>query len=89
MSQIFELPYHIENNGDGSASVEFHKTMEEAEKADEDLEEGWGEDCSSSVDLKIEDGKLFFRKMEYQKSKVVEVWIELTPQKPKKVSKKK
>jgi len=38
----FRLHYHISNNGDGSASVHFHKTAKEAEKADEAQSEGWG-----------------------------------------------
>ncbi len=40
--------YAISNGGDGSASVHFFKTAEEAEKYDENMDEGWGEPCNSS-----------------------------------------
>jgi hypothetical protein len=43
-----EVHYAVSNNGDGSVSVHFFKNAEEASKYDEDLEEGWGENCSSS-----------------------------------------
>lgn len=61
--RTFELPYWIENCGDGSASVNFCATQKEADDADENQQEegeGWGEPCSSSVTLKIKNGKLYF-----------------------------
>lgn len=58
---MFKLHYHVSNGGDGSANVWFHRSNEEAEKADEDMEEGWGECSARDCVLKIEDGKLFYR----------------------------
>lgn len=43
-----EVHYAISNNGDGSVSVHFFKTAEEASKFDEDQDEGWGEPSDSS-----------------------------------------
>lgn len=61
----FQLHYHVRNGGDGSASVEFHASKKDAESAEEqDIEnygEGWGEPSASSVDLKVLDGQLFYR----------------------------
>ncbi len=73
----FELPYYISNNGDGSASVNFTSTLAEAEKADEELEEGWGECCASTVSLKVEGGKLFMRTFERVDGKYGYVWKEI------------
>lgn len=41
-AKFFKLHYHISNNGDGSASVHLHQTQEEADKADEAMDEGVG-----------------------------------------------
>lgn len=65
----FRLYYHISNNGDGSASACFHKTEQEAKKADEEMEEGWGESSASHVDLELVDGKLYFYNYEYNGKK--------------------
>jgi len=46
-----KVHYAIQNNGDGSATVLFFKTKEEASEFDENMDEGWGEDCSSSETL--------------------------------------
>ncbi len=70
----FELHYHVSNGGDGSASVHFHQSKQAATKADEDMEEGWGEPCNGSVKLKVEDGKLFFREFERVNGKYEYVW---------------
>ncbi len=59
-TKLFKLHYHISNNGDGSASVCLHKTAEEAEKADSEMDEGWGESCNGDVDIKLENGKLYY-----------------------------
>lgn len=56
----FELFYHISNQGDGSAAVYFHKTNKEAEKADEKMDEGWGEPCNGSLSLRLVEGKLYY-----------------------------
>ena len=58
----FKLYYNCRNGGDGSVSVDFHNSEAEAEKAEENMDEGWGESSVNSVRLKIEDGKLYFRK---------------------------
>lgn len=59
-AEIFELHYHCSNGGDGSVSVNFHKTEQDAESADAAQDEGWGESSASSVKLKLEDGKLYY-----------------------------
>lgn len=41
----------IQNNGDGSATVRFFKDLEDAKKFDNNMDEGWGEDCSDSTIL--------------------------------------
>jgi hypothetical protein len=79
----FKLHYHVSNNGDGSASVHLHESAEEAEKADENEEEGWGESSASYVDLKVEihNGKpeVFYRTLEWdaKKKKHHEIWHKL------------
>lgn len=59
----FVLPYHISNNGDGSASVHFHATIKDAEKAEAGMNEPWGEDCASSKDLYLDENGLFFNRL--------------------------
>lgn len=71
---MFELHYHCKNNGDGSVSVEFHESKQAAEKADEEMDEGWGESSASSVKLKVEDGKLYFQTYEDVEGKYQKVW---------------
>lgn len=61
----FQLVYRCTNNGDGSVSVHFHSTEEEAEALEEKEEEGWGESSVSYVRLKIQDGLLYIVKNEY------------------------
>lgn len=60
MTQEFELPYWVKNSGDGSVSVKICASLTEAEKADEEQDEGWGESSASTISLKIENGKLYF-----------------------------
>lgn len=76
MIKQYKLPYHCTDNGDGSASVQFHKTIEEAEKADEEMEDGWGESSADYVELKIEGGKLLAR---IQDENYKTIWVELQP----------
>lgn len=38
------------DGGDGSVSVQWYRTGEEAEKAEEEQDEGWGEPCTGSVE---------------------------------------
>lgn len=52
--QSVEVHYAISNNGDGSASILFFKTAEEASDYDEAMSEngdGWGESCDGSETL--------------------------------------
>lgn len=42
--------YSIRNGGDGSAYPSWFLTSEEAEFDQENMDEGWGEDCSGSVE---------------------------------------
>jgi hypothetical protein len=62
--KVFELPYWISNNGDGSASIQLCETSEEAAKADEDQQQngdGWGEPSADSIKLKLDNGKIYFQ----------------------------
>lgn len=65
MAQTFKLPYWCKNCGDGSVAVCFEPSMKAAHNAeneeDEEYGEGWGEPSVSSVEIKVEDGKLFFK----------------------------
>lgn len=60
-AKFFKLHYHISNNGDNTASVHLHRTKEEADKADEEMGDGWGESCSGYETIKLEKGKLFYK----------------------------
>jgi hypothetical protein len=42
--------YSIQNNGDGSCSLKWFLSENEAEKDQEDMDEGWGEPCYDSVE---------------------------------------
>lgn len=55
---MFKLHYHVNNGGDGSANVRFHETQQQAEAADANQSEGWGESSAGSVELAIQDGKI-------------------------------
>lgn len=41
--------YSIQNGGDGSAYPKWFLTSKDAERDQEQMDEGWGEDCSGSV----------------------------------------
>lgn len=72
-----KLHYHISNNGDGSASVHFHQTYDEAVEADEKESEsgdGWGESCNGSVNLKVVDGQIFYEDYGYTNGKFGCIW---------------
>jgi hypothetical protein len=81
--KVFELPYWVKNGGDGSANVKFTPTFEEAEKLDEDQSEGWGESSANTLELKIKDGKIYYKSFKYltakdeKTGKYVDNWIEL------------
>lgn len=45
-----EVYYACMNNGDGSVSLEWYLTDEEAEAAEDNQDEGWGEHCNGSVE---------------------------------------
>lgn len=61
----FKLPYYVENCGDGSVSVEFCQSEEEADAKDAAMDEGWGESSASFVKLKVVDNKLYYETYEY------------------------
>ncbi len=72
-----KLHYYVENGGDGSASVRFANSREEAEKLDEGQSEPWAEASASHVELKIMDGKIYRLSHEYSKAGVKEIWTPL------------
>lgn len=45
--------YSIQNGGDGSAYPAWFLTLEDAEKDQDDADEGWGESCTGSVETFI------------------------------------
>lgn len=63
MNKKFKLHYFIHNCGDGSAAIELCESAEQAEERDEEAQEdeGWGESSNDSIQLILEDGKLFFQ----------------------------
>jgi hypothetical protein len=85
----FKLHYHVKNNGDGSASVEFHKTEKEADKSCQDQEEGWGESSASHVLLGVREDGLIVRKTHDWNSKTKQWETEWVPLELVKVAKKK
>lgn len=70
----FALHYHCSNGGDGSVSVHFHPNLEAAEKADEEMDEGWGESSAGTVNLKVENNQLFYREYERVDGKYQYIW---------------
>lgn len=46
--------YSIQNGGDGSAFPYWFLTEEEAEKDQENMDEGWGESCIGSVETFVD-----------------------------------
>lgn len=42
--------YSPQNGGDGSVYLKWFLTQEEAENDQDTMEDGWGEDCSGSVE---------------------------------------
>jgi hypothetical protein len=42
--------YSIQNGGDGSAYPDWFLTEDEAEQNQENMDEGWGESCTGSVE---------------------------------------
>lgn len=57
----FKLPYYISNGGDGSASLNLYPRLVEAEVAEQDEDEPFGDRTADTIDLMVEDGKLFYR----------------------------
>jgi hypothetical protein len=77
-----KLYYDVQNGGDGSAYPRFYQTQDEAEIAQNkhnEEGEGWGEDCTGSVELKVEDGTVFFKSQDWDEktNKLVTEWKEL------------
>lgn len=71
---MWKLPYYVRNGSDGSASVEFMPSLKEAKQADEDMDVGWGESSADEVELKVEDGKLYFHGWDKDYHRI---WIEV------------
>lgn len=76
---MFRLHYYVQNNGDGSASVKFQATEQDAEAGDEGQSEGWGESSASSLRLDIQDGVIVRWEMVYdsETKKYNGVWVPL------------
>ncbi len=74
MKNTFDLWYHCSDNGDGSVSVHFHQNEEQAVAADEEMEQGWGENSAGNVTLKVEDNKLYFESHEFIDGKYTSIW---------------
>lgn len=74
---MFNLHYRCVNNGDGSASVEFHNTKLEAETEEEAEEESWGDSSVDSLILDIQDGKIVRKSLEWNGKKHVTKWVPL------------
>ena len=50
----FELHYGIINGGDGSAYPRFFESKELTTWDQDNMDEGWGEDCSGTIELESE-----------------------------------
>lgn len=74
---MFKLNFYVQSGGDGSANVKFTSTAEEAEQADENQSEPWGDPSADSLTLKVENNEIFYRKLEWTGKKHKEVWIPL------------
>ena len=57
----YRIYYSIQNNGDGSASTIFFEDSDDADKHQENLHEGWGEDCTGHIEFTIDKGEVSFR----------------------------
>lgn len=79
----FKLGYWLQNNGDGSASVMTCSSKEEGskleEKAIEEGMDGWGEDCSGEIILRLngESVERFDSEWNEEKGKFEDRWIPL------------
>lgn len=71
---VFKIPYYVSNGGDGSVTVRFTTTLKQAEKADEELEEGWGESSVDSLHIRVDDEKVYIRLYEEVDGKYQFVW---------------
>jgi len=71
----FRLNYAVMNGGDGSANVEFFPTQAEAEKADEEQAEGWGESSACFVELEMVNGTLCYRTLNWDEDKKKYEWV--------------
>lgn len=60
-----KLWYYCSNNGDGSVTVNFCRSEEEATELDEAQGEAWGESSVGYANLSIEDGRLYLEYMVY------------------------
>lgn len=51
MKHTLTLYYSVQNGGDGSAYPQFMESAELAEYDQENMDEGWGESCTGSIEL--------------------------------------
>ena len=63
--KVFELPYYVSNGGDGSANVRFCKSFDEADNADMNQSEGWGESSASQLQLYFDGTDLYFENYDW------------------------
>jgi len=73
----FKLPYYIRHGGDGSVILEPCSTIAGAEAADEAMDEGWGESSAGTIELKVEDGKLYYQDYADINGTYTKVWVEV------------
>ena len=76
----FELPYWLSSGGDGSAGINLCATKDEAYAASDthnEEGEGFAENCSGTLKLKVHDGKLYFRTSTWNGKKHIIGWTEV------------
>lgn len=74
----FQLYYNCRNGGDGSVSVDLHSTEQAANKAEESMDEGWGESSVGSITIiQADDGNLWFEDYDTIDGKFQKVSIKL------------
>jgi len=75
--KTFKLFYYVTNNGDGSVSVRPTNTEAEAAKADEELDEGWGEPCNGRFELSIINNIIHRKELSWSNGKYETKWVPL------------
>lgn len=64
-----EIWYSIQNGGDGSAYPDWFLTEAEAQADQDEMDEGWGEDCMGSVET-FEDSDIHKEALQNQKAPI-------------------